>query len=57
MKSLTSLPDISKWDLHSISDMENMFEYCENLTSIPDISKWDIHSVKAVREMFCGLKN
>ena len=37
--SLSSLPDISKWNINNITNMSYMFSGCESLSSIPDISK------------------
>ena len=37
--SLLSLPDISKWNINSVTDMSGMFSYCSSLKSLPDISK------------------
>ena len=37
--SLTSLPNISKWNTENIIDMSGMFNECSNLASLPDISK------------------
>ena len=34
-KSLTSLPDISKWNISNVSDMTNMFWECEKTLNIP----------------------
>ena len=39
--SLTSLPDISKWDTKNNENLSNMFSHCFSLLSLPDISKWD----------------
>ena len=36
--SLTSLPDISKWDTTNVINMSFMFSYCTSFTFIPDIS-------------------
>ena len=36
--SLTSLPDISKWNTSNIVSMRNLFNGCSSLTSLPDIS-------------------
>ena len=35
--SLTSLPDISKWNTNNVNDMSGMFSSCSSLTSFPDI--------------------
>ena len=37
--SLSSLPDISKWNTNNITDMSNTFCWCKSLSSLPDISK------------------
>ena len=51
-KSLISVPDISKWDMHSVTNMYGMFSKCKSLISLPDISKWDINNVKDMRGIF-----
>ena len=38
-KSLSSLPDISKWNINNVKNMSFMFEGCKSLSSLPDISK------------------
>ena len=40
-RSLSSLPDISKWNTNNDTNMSNMFSYCRLVTSLPDISKWN----------------
>ena len=40
-ESLTSLPDISKWDTSNVRYMNYMFSQCYKLNSLPDISKWN----------------
>ena len=37
--SLSSLPDISKWDTSNVNNMSYIFSYCRSLSSLPDISK------------------
>ena len=37
--SLSSLPDISKWNTSNVTDMSCMFFGCSSLSSLPDISK------------------
>ena len=44
--SLKTLPDISKLDTSSVTNMGYMFNECASLTSLPDISKWDTGNVK-----------
>jgi len=39
--SLSSLPDISKWNTNNVNDMKCMFYGCSSLSSLPDISKWN----------------
>ena len=40
--SLSSLPDISKWNTNNVTDMSYMFYGCSSLSSLPDISKFKI---------------
>jgi surface protein len=44
-KSLSSLPDISKWDTQNVTDISSMLSCCELLSSLPDISKWNTQNV------------
>ena len=44
--SLSSLPDISKWNTNNVTDMSWMFLGCPSLSSLPDISKWTTKNVK-----------
>ena len=41
---------ISKWDVSSVADMDDMFSYADLFNS--DISKWDVSSVKKMYGMF-----
>ena len=43
--SLSSLPDISKWNINNMINMNYMFFGCSSLSSLPDISKWNINNV------------
>ena len=36
--SLSSLPDISKWNTNNVINMSFMFSECKSLSSLPDIS-------------------
>ena len=45
--SLEKLPDISKWDVKNVTNMNGIFAECYSLKSIPDISKW-FNNVKKV---------
>ena len=40
-ESLSSLPDISKWNTSNVNNMSDMFGNYNNLSSLPDISKWN----------------
>ena len=42
--SLTSLPDISNWDVNNVNNMDSMFFGCFSLSSLPDIFKWNINN-------------
>ena len=50
--SLSSLPDISKWNTINVIDMSGMFNYCSSLFSFPDISKWNTINVIDMSYMF-----
>ena len=47
--------DISKWDVSSVTDMNNMFYYASSFNG--DISKWDVSSVTNMRIMFYGARS
>ena len=38
--SLSYLPDISKWNLTDVKNINAMFSECSSLISLPDISNW-----------------
>ena len=44
-KTLSSLPDISKWNTSNVNGMSGLFDGCEALSSLPDISKWNTSNV------------
>ena len=50
--SLSSLPDISKWNTSNVNNMSSMFYNCSSLSSLPDISKWNISNVNNMSYMF-----
>ena len=56
-KSLTFLPDISKWDTSNVKNMSSIFSNCESLLSLPDISKWNTSNVIDMSYMFFGCKS
>ena len=43
--SLQSLPDISKWNIKNVVNINNIFKGCSSLFSFPDISKWNFHNI------------
>ena len=52
--SLSSLPDISKWNTNNCTNMSEMFYGCSSLFSLPDISKWNTKNVYSMNRMFDG---
>ena len=38
-KSLSSLPDISKWNTNNVTNHENIFNKCLKLSKLPNIFK------------------
>ena len=52
--SLSSLPDISKWDTKNVINMSNIFKNCNSLLYLPDISSWDTSNVINMSYMFSG---
>jgi len=52
--SLSSLPDISKWNTNNVTNMSCMFSNCKSLSSLPDISKWNTNNVTDMSYMFIG---
>ena len=63
--SLSSLPDISKWNtsnvIYIVGDDEisqdGMFFNCSSLSSLPDISKWNNNSATNISWMYFGCKS
>ena len=49
--SLSSLPDMSKWNINNVIDMSFMFAGCSSLSSLPDFSKWNTNNVTNISEM------
>jgi len=50
--SLSSIPDISKWDTSNVNNMSYIFSCCRSLSSLPDISKWNTSNVNDMSYMF-----
>ena len=55
--SLSSLPDISKWNTNNVTNMSYMFPFCSSLSSLPDISKWNTNNVTDMYAMFDNCKS
>ena len=54
--SLSSLPNISKWNINNVEDMFGMFKGCSSLSSLPDISKWNTDNVIDMSDIFDDCK-
>ena len=50
--SLSSLPDISKWNIKNTKDISYMFRECFSLESLPDISKWETNNIENIMFLF-----
>ena len=50
--SLSSLPDISKWNTNNLIYSFLMFTKCISLISMPDISKWNSQNHKEMNSIF-----
>ena len=55
--SLSSLPDISKWNTNNVTDISYMLSDCPSLSYLPDISKWNSNSVINMRYMLRNCKS
>ena len=55
--SLSSLPDISKWNTNNVKYMRDIFGGCKSLSSLPDISKWNTNKIINMYYMFNGCSN
>jgi surface protein len=51
-KSLFFLPNISKWNIDSVVNMDYMFYNCESLSYLPDLKKWNINKEADINSMF-----
>ena len=49
---LTDIPDISKWDTSTVTDMSCLFKGCSLLKKLPDLSNWNVNEVTDMSEMF-----
>ena len=51
-RSLMALPDISKWNIKKVTNMQSIFEGCTSLFSLPNINRWDVSKKIDIRNMF-----
>ena len=51
---LTTLPDISKWNLSGVENIKGMFYKCSSLKVLPDIWKWETKNVTFMNYIFFG---
>ena len=49
--ALTSVGDISKWNVSNITNFQNFFNRCSGLTSV-DLSKWDVSNATTIQYLF-----
>ena len=48
---ITTIGDVSGWDVSSVTDMNSMFQLCDKLTEL-DLSGWNISNVADISYMF-----
>jgi hypothetical protein len=51
---LTSVGDISEWNVENVTTFESMFYNSSNIARVGDISKWCPKSCKSTKNMFAG---
>lgn len=44
--SLKEFPDISKWDISNVNNLDGIFIYCSSLEHLPEISSWKTTNIK-----------
>ena len=50
--NLKYFPDLEKWDISNVINMEHMFSNCSNIVFLPDLSKWEIKKGCQVDDIF-----
>ena len=55
--SLTSLSNISNWNISNLNDMCSMFYGCSSLTSLPGTSNWEIYNIDSRWNIFYRCPN
>ena len=53
--SLSSLPDISKWETKNVTNMYCIFYGCSSLSSLPDIDKLELNKSLNTYNLFGGV--
>lgn len=51
---LTTVPNISQWDVSSVTDMTGMFEAASNFND--DLGNWDVSNVQTMHRMFASAR-
>ena len=46
------MPDITKWNISKLENINYMFYECKSLSNFSDISKWNIDKVKNKENIF-----
>ena len=46
------MPDISKWNLSNIININGLFAGCLSLKELPDISKWNLNNIFTLKNVF-----
>ena len=49
---LTSITNISNWNISFVTDISNLFCNCSLLASLPDISYWDTNNITNISNLF-----
>ena len=55
--SLKSIPDISKWKIKNVVNINNIFKGCSSLLSFPDISKWHFNNITEKSNINISIEN
>ena len=50
--SLTSIPDISKWNTTNVNNIGFLFGLCQSIEYLPDISIWDSTNFENIERLF-----
>ena len=57
MKELTTIPDISGWNLSKVNKMNDIFFNCKSLTNISNLKLLNIKSKNGYNEKFNLIEN